>query len=272
MLLSEATSHPAILRPEALHTLLHLFQQDQGGLYLLLVERRHARIAVGKFVDHQLLVLAELADDGDQFTQTLLGMETGDLLQNVTRKLVSGGVALQCQLVDLLHQIIRDVNLASRLTQVDRLPIIQQTIDEGAGLLVRSNTEYLAHFEQESLKAAADHRTNVVQRQLAAVESLLDAGRTLHPGIVVEMRPTGIEIEIGKKPMLQATALLGNIIEDVVEPKVVRHQDHLHVVELRQQVMDQKTAVGRIQTGHHIIHHQQPPQTITPGMHQPDDH
>ena len=113
MLLSEATSHPSILRPEALHTLLHLFQQDQGGLYLLLVERRHALIAVGKFVDHQLLILTELADDGDQFPQTLLGMETGDLLQNVTRKLVTGGVALRCQLVDLLHQIIRDVNLAS---------------------------------------------------------------------------------------------------------------------------------------------------------------
>ena len=44
--------HPRILHPQRPHAYLHLLKEDEGRLYLLLVERGHGGVAVGKLVEY----------------------------------------------------------------------------------------------------------------------------------------------------------------------------------------------------------------------------
>ena len=44
--------HPRILHPQRPHAYLHLLKEDEGRLHLLLVERGHGGVAVGKLVEH----------------------------------------------------------------------------------------------------------------------------------------------------------------------------------------------------------------------------
>ena len=46
-----------------------------------MVEWGHGGVAMGELVEDELFILTELADDGDEFAKTLLGVVTADFLR-----------------------------------------------------------------------------------------------------------------------------------------------------------------------------------------------